>query len=728
VEVADPQTVPPQAGDPALSPTDTQPAAWDRRKWFILAAICVAQFMVVLDIAVVNVALPSIRTDLHFTVESLQWVISAYAIFFGGFLLLGGRLADVIGRRRVFMAGLVIFAAASLACGFAWSEVSLITFRCIQGLGGALLSPAALSILVTTFAEGRERNLALGVWGGIAGSGAAAGTLLGGVLTSALGWQWIFYINVPIGAVLIGLSPLLLPAARESRERRGFDMPGAATATAGLMLLVYGLTRATQIGWSAAETITLLAVAAALLAGFIVIELRARHALLPLRILRLGTPRAANIVGFLIGAALFSQFFLLSLYMQQVLGYSALKTGVAYIATTFLTVVSAVVAQGLVNRIGTRVVLPIGLLLIMVAVLLYSRLPVNGSYVTNLLPGFLLAGVGLGLAFVPDSIAALTGATAPEAGAASGLINTSQQIGGAVGLAAITTIATTATTSYLRSHAALGALAPLSALTHGFQVGFLVLAGVLLVAAVLAAVLIGPARAAVESGVPAEPAVAGPARAARRRVPGRPQPVHVLGLVSAGEMGVARDSYDRLLFEAAREQAPEGMTIDEFDIAALPAFDGDGAFAEAEPASVAQLRAALRQSAAILVATPQYDSGVSGALRNAFAWAQRTDDGYRTVAAKPLAVMGPSCEEHDMREAQSRMEELLGAHPGAGDGAGDGDGAGRGTGGGTNLLVSCVRGAGPSSGGRTTDGAVRDSVRSLLMTLSEVAGPSGQPA
>ena len=723
--MADRQTYPSHSGDPTVSSAGTQPDAWDRRKWFILAAICVAQFMVVLDIAVVNVALPSIRSDLHFTVESLQWVLSAYAIFFGGFLLLGGRLADVLGRRRVFMAGLVIFAGASLACGFAWSEISLIAFRCIQGLGGALLSPAALSILVTTFAEGRERNLALGVWGGIAGSGAAAGTLLGGVLTSAFGWQWIFYINVPIGAVLIGLSPMLLPADRDSRQRRGFDIPGAVTVTAGLMLLVYGLTRATQIGWSSAETVTLLVVAAVLLVGFVVIELRARHALLPLRILSLGTPRAANIVGFLIGAALFSQFFLLSVYMQQVLGYSALKTGVAYIATTFLTVVSAVVAQGLVNRIGTRVVLPIGMLLIMVALLFYSRLPVNGTYVTDLLPGFVLAGFGLGLAFVPDSIAALTGATAPEAGAASGLINTSQQIGGAVGLAAITTIATTATTSYLRGHAALGALAPIAALTHGFRVAFLVLAGVALVAAVLAAVLIGPARAVVEAGVPVEPAVAGPAPAARRRVPSRPQPVHVLGLVTVGRSGEGPDSYDRLLFEAARDQAPAGMVIDEFDITALPAFEGGG-FAGVEPAQVARLRAALRQSAAILVATPQYDSGAGGVLRNAFAWARRTDDGYRTIAGKPLAVMGPSCEEEDMREAQQQMEDLVGARSGGAGGEEDGGGARVGDGG-ANLLLSCVRGAGPS-GGRTPDGALRDSVRSLLTTLSEVARPSEQPA
>jgi EmrB/QacA subfamily drug resistance transporter len=713
--VADPQTFPSPSGDPAAAPADTRPAAWDRRKWFILAAICVAQFMVVLDIAVVNVALPSIRTDLNFSVESLQWVLSAYAIFFGGFLLLGGRLADVFGRRRVFMAGLVLFAGASLACGFAWSETSLIAFRCIQGLGGALLSPAALSILVTTFAEGRERNLALGVWGGIAGSGAAAGTLLGGLLTSAFGWQWIFFVNVPIGAVLIGLSPVLLPAARENGERRGFDIPGAATATGGLMLLVYGLTRATQIGWSAAETIALLAVSAALLISFAGIELRSRHALLPLRILGLATPRAANIVGFLIGAALFSQFFLLSLYMQQVLHYSALKTGVAYVATTFLSVLFAMVAQALVNRVGSRVVLPIGLLLIMVAVLLYTRLPINGSYVTNLLPGFVLAGIGLGLAFVPDSIAALTGARAPEAGAASGLINTSQQIGGAVGLAAITTIATTATTSYLHTHAALGALAPAAALTHGFQVSFYVLAGVLFGAAVLAAVLIKPEPVAAAAGVAVEPA-AEPARSAARRAPSGPRPVRVLGLVAASAPGSEdRGSYDRTLFRAAQEQAPAGMMIDEFDVAALPAFRGDGDLAAgAEPVQVARLRTALQGSQAILVATPQYDNGVAGALRNAFAWATGSDDGQHALAGKPLAVMGASCDERDMREAQAQIRDVLGA-PQTADG------------GGPQPLWSCVRGD-DRPDGHTPGGDVRESVRGLLVALSDVAQPTEQPA
>jgi EmrB/QacA subfamily drug resistance transporter len=724
--MADPHTPasPPGGSASELTSTSGRAAAlsgdergsWDRRKVFILTAICVAQFMVVLDIAVVNVALPSIRSDLHFTVESLQWVLSAYAIFFGGFLLLGGRLADVLGRRRLFMAGLVLFAGASLACGFAWSESSLIVFRCIQGLGGALLSPAALSILVTTFAEGRERNLALGIWGGIAGSGAAAGTLLGGVLTSALGWQWIFYINVPIGAALVGLSPFLLPASREGGARRGFDLPGAVTATAGLMLLVYGLTRATQIGWGAAETITLLVVAAVLLIAFAAIELRSRHALLPLRILGLATPRTANIVGFLIGAGLFSQFFLLSLYMQQVLHYSALKTGVAYIATTFLTVVSAVVAQGLVNRVGMRIVLPIGLAFTALAVMLYARLPVHGSYVADLLPGFLLTGIGLGLAFVPDSIAALTGTRPREAGAASGLINTSQQIGGAVGLAAITTIATTATSGYLRTHLALGAVAPLAALTHGFHIAFVVLAGVLALAAVLAALFITPEPATAAAGV-GQTAEAAPALTAATPTPLRPRPVHVLGLVAASAPGAGRRSYHRGLFRTAQEQAPAGMMIDEFDVAVLPAYPGDGGpAADAEPVQVARLRSALRRSGAILVATPQDDGEIGGALKNAFAWASGSPDGRRELAGKPLGIMGPSCDAPRLLEAQAQMRDVLGAGQSVDGDAGDG----------AQVIWSCVRGDGHGRARPTSD--VRESVQGLLTALSEVAQPAERAA
>src|SRR5256884_2620672 len=351
----------------------------DPRRWIALAVIVAAQFMVVLDVAIVNVALPSIRTDLHFSQESLQWVITAYSIFFGGVLLLGGRLADLLGRRRLFVAGLALFTVSSLLDGLAWSSSSLIAFRSLQGLGAALLSPAALSILTTTFREGRERNLALGIWGAASGSGGAAGVLLGGALTSALSWSWIFFINVPVGALVLGLSPVLLRESRADLEHRHFDFAGAASITAGLMLLVYALTRATQHGWGAAETIGLLAASVGLIGTFFVIALRSKAALLPLRIFRLRTLTASNISGLLMGGAIFAQFFLLTLYMQEVLHYSALKTGVAYIGLTLTIIVFSAVAQALVTRIGVRRVLPAGLALSTVALVLFARLPVNGD-------------------------------------------------------------------------------------------------------------------------------------------------------------------------------------------------------------------------------------------------------------------------------------------------------------------------------------------------------------
>ncbi len=352
----------------------------DSRRWYALALIVAAQFMVVLDVAIVNVALPSIRTDLHFSQESLQWVITAYSILFGGVLLLGGRLADLLGRRRLFMGGLAIFTVASLLDGFAWSEGSLIGFRAVQGLGAALLSPAALSILTTTFREGRERNVALGIWGAASGSGGAAGVLLGGALTSALGWSWIFFVNVPVGALVIALSPVLLRESHADLGHRRFDVAGATSITGGLMLLVYALTRATQHGWATGSTIGLLAASAGLVAAFFVIEARSQAPLLPLQILRLRTLTASNVSGLLMGGAIFAQFFLLTLYMQEVLHYSAIKTGVAYIGLTLTIIVFSAVAQAAVTRIGVRWVLPSGLALSTVALVLFARLPVHGDY------------------------------------------------------------------------------------------------------------------------------------------------------------------------------------------------------------------------------------------------------------------------------------------------------------------------------------------------------------
>ena len=479
----------------------------DSRRWFGLAVLVAAQFMVVLDIAIVNVALPTIKTDLHFTQESLQWVITAYSILFGGVLLLGGRMADLLGRRRMFMAGLTLFTVSSLLDGLAWSEGSLIAFRSLQGLGAALLAPAALSILTTTFQEGRERNLALGIWGAVSGSGAAAGVLLGGALTSALSWSWIFFVNVPVGALVLALSPALLRESRASLGHRYFDTAGAATVTSGLMLVVYALTRASQHGWATVTTVGLLAASAALVGAFIAVELRSPAPLLPLRIFRLRTLSGSNAAAFLSGAAIFSQFFLLTLYMQQVLHYSALQTGAAYVTFTLSIIVFSGVSQAVVTRVGIRRVLPLGMLLATAGLLLYTRLPVQGHYFWDLFPAFLVGGIGMAFAFVPMSIGALAGVGRRDAGVASGLLNTSQQIGGAIGVAIATTIATTYTSRYAAHHG-VGALAP-AALTHGFVVAFYVLAAISLAGSLAAAALIEsrPATAEEPDSVSFEPAI-----------------------------------------------------------------------------------------------------------------------------------------------------------------------------------------------------------------------------
>jgi EmrB/QacA subfamily drug resistance transporter len=464
------------------------------RRWIALAVLVAAQFMVVLDVAIVNVALPSIQTDLHFSEQSLQWVITAYAIMFGGFLLLGGRMADLLGRRRLFIAGVALFTVSSLLAGFAWSAGSLITFRATQGLGGALLAPAALSILTTTFAEGRERNVALGVWGAVSGSGAAAGVLLGGFLTSSLAWSWIFFINVPVGVALVAVSPFLLRESRAELGHRTFDFAGAFTVTSGLMLLVYAMTRATEVGWGSVETIGVLAASAALILAFVAIELRSKAPLLPMRIFRLRSLTGANVTSFLVGTALFSQFFLGTLYMQQVLHYSAMKTGVAYLPLTLTIIALAGVAQNLVTRVGVRRVLPAGLVLATAALVLLAQLPPDGKYFFDIFPAFLLSAIGLAFTFIPLTIAALMGVQESDAGVASGLFNTTQQIGGAVGLAAASTIAITFTGHYVDSHPGATALSA-PALTYGFQITFYVLAGVAALAAVLSALLIEPKAA-----------------------------------------------------------------------------------------------------------------------------------------------------------------------------------------------------------------------------------------
>ena len=456
-------------------------ATSERRKWLALALLSAVQFMVVLDIAIVNVALPSIQVDLGFSQGNLQWVISAYALVFGGLLLLGGRAADLLGRRRVFLAGLVMFTAASLLAGLAWSEESLIAARALQGLGAAVISPAALSILSTTFAEGKERNVALGVWGAVGGFGAAAGVLLGGIFTDTLGWEWIFFVNVPVGVVAFLLAPVLLDESRDARVQH-FDATGAVLVTVGLASLVYAITQAGQDGWLGSETVGFGALALALLAGFVVWELRQDEPLMRFGILRSSTVSGANVSGLILGTALFSMFLMLTLYMQQVLGYSPMKTGVAYLAVAGTAIIWSTVAAQLVTRIGVKPVLVVGMLSLTAALAYFTQVSVGGSYLGDLLPGFLLAGLGIGFSFVPISIAALAGVSSSEAGLASGLFNTSQQIGGALGIAALSSIATSRTEDAVASGSALP-----DALVTGFTGAFtagLVVAALGVVAAV----------------------------------------------------------------------------------------------------------------------------------------------------------------------------------------------------------------------------------------------------
>ncbi len=443
----------------------------DPRRWQALGLICTAVFMTVLDIAIVNVALPSIGEKLHFSADSLQWVITAYAITFGGFLLLGGRAADLLGRRRVFMVGLAIFTGASLACGLATSETFLIVARGVQGLGAAVVSPAALSIVSTTFEDGAERNKALGIWGAVAGSGAAVGVLLGGVLTTYLGWEWIFYVNVPVGAACLALTPVFVHESRVESAQRSYDALGALSITSSLILLVFAVSKAPDVGWGSARTIGLLVGSAALAFAFLVVETRARQPLMPLSIFRVRVLAGANAVGFLLGGSIFGSFFLLTQYMQVILHYSALKAGVAFLATAGTSVVAAVVAQGLVTRVGVRRILAIGMALTALGQFLYTLFPVHGSYAADLLPGFLASGIGIAFAFVPVSIAALAGVKAEQAGLASGLINTSQQIGGAIGTAIVSSVAVSALVfkPHLTDAQASSVVHDFS---HGFWIGF----------------------------------------------------------------------------------------------------------------------------------------------------------------------------------------------------------------------------------------------------------------
>jgi EmrB/QacA subfamily drug resistance transporter len=485
------------------SSTDAPDTA--RAKNIALLLLAMTQFVLVIDASIVNVALPSIGRALHFSRDDLTWVVNSYTLTFGGFLLLGGRMADLLGRRRMFMVGLIVFAFASLLGGLAQSEAWLIAARAVQGLGGAIVSPAALSIITNTFADGPERNRALGVWGAVAGAGGAAGVLLGGVLTSGLSWRWVLFVNVPIGLVVAALAPRVLGESRRDDESKSFDIAGAVAVTGGLALLVYAVVDAVNIGWGATRTIACLALSALALAAFVVIELRQRDPLMPFAIFRLRTLRGANVVGLLIAMSLFSMFFFLSLYLQDVMNYSPIKTGIGYLPLAAGIIVSAGVASALVNRFGFKLPLVLGLLLVAAALAWFSQLPApHGHYLTDILGPSLLAAVGLGFAFVSVTIAAVTGIEPRQAGLASGLINTSQQVGGALGLAILATIANSRTQDVVRS----GVHSAAVATTKGYDRAFLVGAGFALAGALLAATLISTrdSREHVQAAASGDPA------------------------------------------------------------------------------------------------------------------------------------------------------------------------------------------------------------------------------
>ncbi len=465
---------------------------------FVLPVLCLAQFMVILDVSIVNIALPSIQRDLDVSQEHLQWVVTAYGLTLGGFLLLGGRCADLLGRRRIFMTGITLFTLASLACGLAPSIGVLVVARALQGLGSALTAPAALSLLTTVYSEGADRNKALGIWGALGGSGAAVGVLLGGVITEGLGWEWIFFINIPIGLLVVLAAPRVLPEGAGETGRRHFDAGGAVAVTAGLLLGVYAVHRSVDHGWTTPLTLTCAMVSLALLALFLLIETRSRHPLMPLSIFRLRSVAAANGLALLVFGALFSLFFMLSLYMQQVLGYSALRAGLAYFPLAFLIVVSATIASQVVTRVGPKMVLTAGMVMVGSALLLFARAPVDGHYLTDLLPGFILAAVGLGASVVPIQVAAFIGVRESESGLAAGLINTAQEVGGALVIAALATISFSQTREFLAERGGDPQLLA-AGLTHGFHFAFTV-AAILAFSAALICVLALPGR----TGAPPE--------------------------------------------------------------------------------------------------------------------------------------------------------------------------------------------------------------------------------
>lgn len=466
--------------------------------WLILVLVALAQFMVVLDVSIVNVALPSIQHAFHMSQASLQWIVTAYTLTFGGFLLLGGRAADLYGRRKVFLVGVVVFTLASLACGLSQSSGQIILFRAIQGLAGAFMSPAALSIVLVTYKEGHERNVALAVWGAVASGGAAVGVLLGGILTQYLDWRWNFFVNVPVGIVVVLASLSLLDKHESEAEHNELDLPGAVLATGGLMLLVYGLVKAPSYGWTSSHSLITFAIAIAALIAFVYNENRVKHPLMPLHLFRIRNLAGADLLMLCMTAGLFSVFFFTTLYLQEVLGYTPVKTGVSFLVVPIVIAIAATNVPRLVKKVGYKPILMVAPLIVSSGLFYLSHIPVNGTFWGDVAPGLILLGFGMGATFISVTIAATSGVPGHESGVASGLLNTSQQVGGALGLAVLTGIATSATASYLKD---LNLLGPPShqqvaaAAVHGFHDGYLIASTFGVVAALIATFVIKQQKA-----------------------------------------------------------------------------------------------------------------------------------------------------------------------------------------------------------------------------------------
>ena len=463
----------------------------DLSPWLILVIVTLGQFMVILDATIVNVALPTIQRGLHFSTDNLQWVVNAYTLTFGGFLLLGGRAGDLFGRKRLFVAGVVLFSFASLLNGFAGSAAVLVAGRALQGLGGALIAPAALSVITTSFADGRERTLALGVWSAVAVGGGAVGLLLGGIITQLVSWEWVFFVNVPVGLLTVLLALRYVPESRGIGVGRSLDVFGAIAITGGLMVLVYALVNAQSAGWVSGQTLGLAAVALVLLVTFVVLELRLKQPLIRLGIFRLRSLTSANLVMLIVAAGMFGMFFFASIYVQEVLGYSPISAGLAFLPVTAGIIGGAGLSQQLIRRIGVRNVGVVGMVIATAGLILLSRIPVHGTYLGDLFPGLMLMAFGLGLTFVPLTLIATTNVAEADAGLASGLLNTSQQLGGALGLAVLSTVAANATSAALSGLAgAPSAAVRLSALVTGFRAAFMISAILLFAGAVLLSALV----------------------------------------------------------------------------------------------------------------------------------------------------------------------------------------------------------------------------------------------